>query len=137
MLSNMGPDRPAGRVCTFKTDYPDFCAMMPPMEIDSYWRTRCVGEAMDQGYSPSEGRLLGVRADHRHSLAAPASPPWHPQGHLHWQPAAALPTLRQHDPDHRREAARQDSVSAIADSDGSQMGRKVGDGIENKCPRGT
>src|SRR6266566_8785683 len=51
MLSNMGPDRPAGRVCTFKTDYPDFCAMMPPMEIDSYWRTRCVGEAMDQGYS--------------------------------------------------------------------------------------
>lgn len=22
-----------------------------PMETDSYWRTRCVGEAMDQGYA--------------------------------------------------------------------------------------
>ena len=54
------------------------------MEIDSYWRTRCVGEVMDQGLHvpPPDVRL---REDHR--LPVPPTPP--PQrrqpGYLHRQ----------------------------------------------------
>jgi hypothetical protein len=69
--------------------------MIAAMETDSYWRTRCVGEAMDQGYTFLRltcncGRITDFPIP-------PAAPAQRRQpGHLHRQHRFSLPEVRKH-----------------------------------------
>src|SRR6266700_4778311 len=74
MLSNMGPDRPAGRVCRSKLITRISCARIAAHGNRFLLANPDNRQGPGSGPLSPAGRLLGLRADYRHSLTARPEP---------------------------------------------------------------